>query len=117
MANEEQVEQLAGKYLEIVKRRLKMEAEDFLDSNQEAKDLVERCLKSLAELNLDYMKADDAERVKIQAKMERLEAAIETELLAVANNVSAQAQNTLKTILRTFLAFAKEAFPIIIAAL
>jgi hypothetical protein len=103
--------ELAGKLKGLVKDRLS----SYLSSEQDKKEFLEDRTKRMAELTLDMAKAQsDDERTAIRGLMSTVADTIETELIAIAVDVSAEFRASVSAVLETVLDYAEKALPIIL---
>lgn len=116
MADTTVLDQLKGLLKTELFDAVKGDAEQFLKDNLDAAKFLEEQAKDLAQLGLDYVKADADGREKILFSMKIVQQTIQNKLAAIAVDAEATARAEFKAKLGTLTDILIKAVPIIMSA-
>ena len=92
-------------------------AKQLLADNKDAAQFLEDRAKRVAELGVDYLKAeDDASRQAVMLQLQVVQQSIQNELAQVAVNAAIEARATFQRVMEVAISVLIKALPVILAA-
>lgn len=110
--------EILGGLKDAVVLPVKEGAKDLLDANKDARDFLEDRAKRLAELGVEYLKAEnDAARESVKELMVVVQQSIRNEVSQVAVGASIESRKTFAKVLDAAVGVLIKAIPIVVAAI